>query len=608
MAGKTFKRVILLLAGMMLFGCAGQKVTETVDFNAGFKSGEYVQRTDNFMIILDTSGSMAETYGGLDMTTYSKNIVRRIADKIPESMKLVGALRTFGVGASYGSKDTDLVYWPVEYSKPKFDKALDKIKRVSGKSRLNLAIEAAGDDLKHLEGQTAVIILSDGKIEVETCAAAMKEMKKRYGGNLCVHTIHIKSENADINQNAVDREKLDRIAGIGECGISISSDTLDSDKSVADFVERVFLDKDADRDKIGDRLDKCPETPFGLAVDEDGCPLDSDGDGVTDESDRCPDTPDGVKINDEGCPVDSDNDSVPDYLDKCPNTPVEIQVGPEGCPLDSDADDVPNYLDRCPNTPRVVKVDAWGCPIDTDKDGVPDSLDECPKTVLGAQVDPHGCALDSDADGVIDFMDSCPNSPKDVKVDARGCPGSALVGPTRGLMYGDASGVPEDETRGIVFEDAPAPDDAVHGITETKPVPAPDTPPPSAYPAEKPAEVELGRYFIEGADGAPDSLLFSPGSDLIHPLTHPWLDQIAARLKAESDLKAEIKGHTDDIERESEELSARRAMAVMEYLLDKGVDPHRISSTGYGGTEPRNSNASPVGQADNRRVEIIILP
>ncbi len=57
-----------------------------------------------------------------------------------------------------------------------------------------------------------------------------------------------------------------------------------------EILERVFLDKDGDHDKIGDRLDKCPETPFGLAVDEDGCPLedlpgDCDGDGDVDLDD-----------------------------------------------------------------------------------------------------------------------------------------------------------------------------------------------------------------------------------------------------------------------------------------------------------------------------------
>jgi outer membrane protein OmpA-like peptidoglycan-associated protein len=76
--------------------------------------------------------------------------------------------------------------------------------------------------------------------------------------------------------------------------------------------------------------------------------------------------------------LDSDGDGVPDYLDKCPNTPRGVAVDYKGCPLDSDGDGVPDYLDKCPNTPRGVAVDSNGCPLDRDGDGVPDYLDKCP--------------------------------------------------------------------------------------------------------------------------------------------------------------------------------------------------------------------------------------
>jgi len=98
--------------------------------------------------------------------------------------------------------------------------------------------------------------------------------------------------------------------------------------------------------------------------------LDSDGDGINDNIDKCPNTPVGVKVDSNGCPLDSDKDGVYDYLDKCPNTPVGVKVDSNGCPLDSDKDGVYDYLDKCPNTPVGVKVDSNGCPLDTDKDGV----------------------------------------------------------------------------------------------------------------------------------------------------------------------------------------------------------------------------------------------
>jgi OmpA-OmpF porin, OOP family len=178
---------------------------------------------------------------------------------------------------------------------------------------------------------------------------------------------------------------------------------------------------DSDGDGVPDSLDKCPDTPAGVKVDSNGCPLDSDHDGVPDYLDKCPDTPAGVKVDSNGCPLDSDHDGVPDYLDKCPDTPAGVKVDSNGRPLDSDHDGVPDYLDKCPDTPAGVKVDSNGCPLDSDHDGVPDYLDKCPDTPAGVKVDSSGCPLDSDHDGVPDYLDKCPDTPSGSRVDKDGC-------------------------------------------------------------------------------------------------------------------------------------------------------------------------------------------
>ena len=133
--------------------------------------------------------------------------------------------------------------------------------------------------------------------------------------------------------------------------------------------------KDTDGDGVPDRKDKCPDTPTGVKVDENGCPIDTDGDGVPDYQDKCPDQKGLAAL--QGCP-DADGDGVADADDKCPNTPAGVRVDATGCPLDTDGDGVADYLDKCPNTPAGVKVDATGCPLDRDGDGVPDYQDRCP--------------------------------------------------------------------------------------------------------------------------------------------------------------------------------------------------------------------------------------
>ncbi|MDH8701748.1 OOP family OmpA-OmpF porin [Dysgonomonadaceae bacterium PH5-43] len=161
--------------------------------------------------------------------------------------------------------------------------------------------------------------------------------------------------------------------------------------------------RDRDKDGVYDDVDRCLGTPFGVTVDEFGCPVDSDGDGVADYLDKCPDTPRGAKVDANGCPVDSDGDGVADYLDKCPNTPAGVKVDANGCPVDSDGDGVADYLDKCPNTPAGVKVDANGCPVDSDGDGVADYLDKCPNTPAGVKVDANGCPLIPELDEKVLF-------------------------------------------------------------------------------------------------------------------------------------------------------------------------------------------------------------
>jgi outer membrane protein OmpA-like peptidoglycan-associated protein len=146
--------------------------------------------------------------------------------------------------------------------------------------------------------------------------------------------------------------------------------------------------KDSDMDGVSDKKDKCPNTPAGVAVDEDGCPLDSDGDGVPDYLDDCPTVPGLTSL--KGCP-DADGDGVADKDDKCPDTPKGVKVDKDGCPLDTDKDGVHDGIDKCPGTPAGVVVDKDGCPVDTDGDGTPDYLDDCP-TVAGPKEN-KGCPV-----------------------------------------------------------------------------------------------------------------------------------------------------------------------------------------------------------------------
>lgn len=97
-----------------------------------------------------------------------------------------------------------------------------------------------------------------------------------------------------------------------------------------------------------------------------------------------------------GCALDCDGDGVSNRLDACPGTPTGAAVDRNGCPhqgkRDSDADGVIDAADLCPGSQAKARVDRAGCSLDTDKDGVPDGIDRCLATPEGQAVDASGCA------------------------------------------------------------------------------------------------------------------------------------------------------------------------------------------------------------------------
>ena len=169
--------------------------------------------------------------------------------------------------------------------------------------------------------------------------------------------------------------------------------------------------KDDDKDGISNKKDNCPNTPAGVAVDKNGCPLDRDHDGVADYIDDCADVAGLASLR--GCP-DKDQDGIADKEDRCPD--VFGSVALKGCP-DSDKDGVADLDDKCPGTLANYKVDATGCPMDNDGDGIINEEDLCPevKGILAFK----GCP-DSDGDGVSDLTDRCPT----IKgtIENKGCP------------------------------------------------------------------------------------------------------------------------------------------------------------------------------------------
>ncbi len=119
---------------------------------------------------------------------------------------------------------------------------------------------------------------------------------------------------------------------------------------------------------------------------------------------------------------------------------------------------------------------------------------------------------------------------------------------------------------------------------------------PPAPPADEPG------FRLDGVNFEVNSATIDRGS-------YPRLDRVVEYMEHKPAARIRISGHTDNVgnPRQNQRLSERRAQAVREYLVSKGIDGDRIEAVGYGDTQPVAPNDSDEGRSRNRRIEAIEL-
>jgi OOP family OmpA-OmpF porin len=143
-----------------------------------------------------------------------------------------------------------------------------------------------------------------------------------------------------------------------------------------------------------------------------------------------------------------------------------------------------------------------------------------------------------------------------------------------------------------------------------------------ALAAEKPADADVAKAdlptFNEGAIDKSDRAVsgdwvvnFETGKSVVMDSSKATLDEIYTQLLQGQALAVEINGHTDNVgdPRKNQQLSEERAFAVKNYLqarAPKLFPTNRVNVRGFGDTQPKESNSTPVGRAANRRVTIIL--
>jgi len=113
-----------------------------------------------------------------------------------------------------------------------------------------------------------------------------------------------------------------------------------------------------------------------------------------------------------------------------------------------------------------------------------------------------------------------------------------------------------------------------------------------------------------------NDILFDSGKAKLKTSSYPVLDKVADVIKEKlPDSDVGVEGHTDNEPikysgwKSNWELSTARATNVLHYLIENsGMNPRKLSAIGYGEHRPIDTNETKRGRANNRRVEIIILP
>ncbi|WP_295362036.1 OmpA family protein [Arenimonas sp.] len=108
----------------------------------------------------------------------------------------------------------------------------------------------------------------------------------------------------------------------------------------------------------------------------------------------------------------------------------------------------------------------------------------------------------------------------------------------------------------------------------------------------------------------PEAITFAFNSSTLNQRAYGVLDRVADTLREYDQTLIEVAGHTDSVGSEAynQRLSEQRAQAVANYLTSRGISGQRLMVFGAGELHPVASNETEAGRAENRRVELTIVP
>lgn len=240
MTVKPVTRAAIALLFLFLTACAAHQpdpAFKPVDLSADARVGKIVRKADNFIIIMDSSQSMAQpdVFKGVTRFDRAWDIVSRINATLP-NVGFMAALRSASGPfiCPFGKNVSKLYYGPARYDRQLYKEAMENAIMSKGQTPLADAINLATGDLGYAKGTVSVVIISDGGNNVGDPILAAKKMKAVYGDRLCINVIQI-------GESPAGKKLLTSIVDQGGCGALSSESDLADATGVAEFVKSVFF-------------------------------------------------------------------------------------------------------------------------------------------------------------------------------------------------------------------------------------------------------------------------------------------------------------------------------------------------------------------------------
>jgi len=256
-----------LLTSCLVFGLALVIVPGQTAF------AKMVKKVDNFVVLLDQSGSMAEKLGDVKKIESAVDVISRLDQEIPElgyngSMYLSSTYQVASPPASYRTGSLAAAAGGVNTG---FDRSVRH-------TTLGDDLRTVGPVIDKFSGKTALIILTDGdNNQGSDPVAEARALYNRNNPNLCVHVISY----ADTDHG---KAVVGALRALSSCSVAADAASLATKAGMAQYAKAVFYGDapvaaappppgDADGDGVTDDKDKCPDTLRGAIVDADGCAL-----------------------------------------------------------------------------------------------------------------------------------------------------------------------------------------------------------------------------------------------------------------------------------------------------------------------------------------------